>query len=85
MLFFTKLMELLNKGLEDAMEIAEQPLQPAPVDPDATFVPSPDRRRLLELASAVRAHEARVREQVASPRPHDLALYRRLRQIGSQG
>jgi hypothetical protein len=41
-----------------------------------------DRRRLLELAGAIRAHEARVRGQVASPRPHDLALYRRLRQIG---
>jgi hypothetical protein len=41
-----------------------------------------DRRRLLQLAEAIRAHEARVSAQVASPRPHDLELYRRLRQIG---
>ena len=52
------------------------------VEGDRAIVASLDRRRLLELAGAIRAHEARVRGQVASPRPHDLALYRRLRQIG---
>ena len=62
------------------METTEYPLQPT--DPDAALAASLDRRRLLELAGAIRDHEARVREQIASPRPHDLALYRRLRQIG---
>jgi hypothetical protein len=41
-----------------------------------------DRKRLLELAAAVRAHQASVSGLVGSARPHDLALYRRLRQIG---
>jgi len=52
------------------------------VEDERAIVASLDRRRLLELAGAIRAHESRVREQVASPRAHDLALYRRLRQIG---
>ena len=49
---------------------------------ERAVVTSLDRRRLIELAGAIRHHEARVRGQVASPRPHDLELYRRLRQIG---
>jgi len=38
-------------------------------------------RRLSALAQAVREHEARVRSQIGTPRPHDLVLHRRLRQI----
>jgi len=39
-------------------------------------------RRFSALAAAVRAHEARVRRQVAGgARPCDLVLYRRMRQI----
>ena len=53
-------------------------------DDERAIVAGLDRRRLLELAGAIRAHEARVRGQVMSPRPHDLALYRRLRQIGGE-
>ena len=68
------------------METQEHPIQRAPADRRPTeehpIVTSLDRRRLLELAGAIREHEARVRGQVASPRPHDLELYRRLRQIG---
>ena len=51
---------------------------------DRVFGTALDRRRVLALAGAIREHEARVRRQTASPRPHDLALYRRLRQIGGQ-
>ena len=71
------------------METQEHPIQRAPVDrrpptEEHSIVPSLDRRRLLELAGAIREHEARVRGQVVSPRPHDLELYRRLRQIGGE-
>src|SRR3954451_4120941 len=44
-----------------------------------------DRKRLLELAAAVRAHQANVSGQVGSARPHDVALYRRLRQSRGSG
>ncbi|HEX6117028.1 MAG TPA: hypothetical protein VFY99_07995 [Solirubrobacterales bacterium] len=71
------------------METKEHKIQRGPdsirggsVEDERTIVASLDRRRLLELAGAIRAHEARVRGQVANPRAHDLALYRRLRQIG---
>ena len=53
-------------------------------DDERAIVAGLDRRRLLELAGAIRVHEARVRGQVMSPRPHDLELYRRLRQIGGE-
>ena len=68
------------------METQEHPIQRTPAHRAPTeehaVVPSLDRRRLLELAGAIREHEARVRGQVLSPRAHDLELYRRLRQIG---
>jgi hypothetical protein len=38
-------------------------------------------RRFAALAAAVREHEARARGQLRGMRPHDAALYRRLRQI----
>jgi hypothetical protein len=38
-------------------------------------------RRFAALAAAVREHEARASAQLVGARPHDLALYRRLRQI----
>lgn len=38
-------------------------------------------RRFFALASAVREHEARVRESGIEPGPEDDALYRRLRQL----
>ena len=38
-------------------------------------------RRFSALAAAVREHEARVRRGIASARPYDLVLYRRMRQI----
>ena len=38
-------------------------------------------RRFAALAAAVREHESRTRSQLPAMRPHDLALYRRLRQI----
>jgi hypothetical protein len=38
-------------------------------------------RRFSALAAAVREHEARVRRGMASARPYDLVLYRRMRQI----
>jgi len=38
-------------------------------------------RRFSALAAAVREHEARVRRGIASARPCDLVLYRRMRQI----
>ncbi len=41
-----------------------------------------DQRRMYELAEAVRDHEAMLRSQIGGPRPHDLALYRRLRRVG---
>ena len=38
-------------------------------------------RRFAALAAAVREHESRARGQLPGLRPHDAALYRRLRQI----
>lgn len=38
-------------------------------------------RRFSALAAAVREHEARATRHTVGPRPHDVALYRRLRQI----
>jgi hypothetical protein len=38
-------------------------------------------RRLSALAEAVREHESTSRHYAVPPRPQDLALYRRLRQI----
>ena len=38
-------------------------------------------RRFAALAAAVREHEARGSAQLVGTRPHDIALYRRLRQI----
>jgi hypothetical protein len=60
-------------------------LRPQPPAPEQELQPAlelGDRRRLLELAAAVRTHQARVKDQFGSARSHDLALYRRLRQIG---
>ena len=51
-------------------------------DPDQLSFEPWDRSRLLELAAAVREHQARIEGQVGSARAHDLVLYRRLRQIG---
>jgi hypothetical protein len=41
-------------------------------------------RRFSALAAAVREHEARARRQVAGAKPHDIALYRRMRRILGQ-
>jgi hypothetical protein len=38
-------------------------------------------RRFAALAAAVREHESRARGELPGMRSHDLALYRRLRQI----
>ena len=38
-------------------------------------------RRFSALAAAVREHEARASRHTTGARPHDVALYRRLRQI----
>ena len=38
-------------------------------------------RRFSALAAAVREHEARAGRHTVGARPHDVALYRRLRQI----
>jgi len=38
-------------------------------------------RRFSALAAAVREHEARATRHTVGARPHDVALYRRLRQI----
>ncbi len=38
-------------------------------------------RRFSALAAAVREHEARASRHTVGARPHDVALYRRLRQI----
>jgi hypothetical protein len=38
-------------------------------------------RRFSALAAAVREHEARASRHTVGPRPHDVTLYRRLRQI----
>jgi hypothetical protein len=38
-------------------------------------------RRFSALAAAVREHEARATRHTAGARPHDVTLYRRLRQI----
>jgi len=38
-------------------------------------------RRFSALAAAIREHEANVRRREYMMRPHDAALYRRLRQI----
>ena len=67
---------------EHKIQRAAESMRGGSVEDDRVIVASLDRRRLLELAGAIRDHEARVRDQVASPRPHDLALYRRLRRIG---
>jgi hypothetical protein len=40
-------------------------------------------RRFSTLAAAVREHEARAGAQRVGARPHDLALYRRLRRISA--
>jgi hypothetical protein len=38
-------------------------------------------RRFSALAAAVREHEAKASRHTIGARPHDVALYRRLRQI----
>jgi len=38
-------------------------------------------RRFSALAAAVREHEAKATRHTVGARPHDVALYRRLRQI----
>jgi hypothetical protein len=40
-------------------------------------------RRFAALAAAVREHEVRGAAQVVRGRPHDQALYRRLRQLSA--
>jgi hypothetical protein len=40
-------------------------------------------RRFSALAAAVRDHEIRAATQVAGQRPHDQALYHRLRELSS--
>ncbi len=42
-------------------------------------------RRFLDLAAAVRDHEAAVGRREVAARPQDLYLYRRLRQICGTG
>jgi hypothetical protein len=39
--------------------------------------------RLTDLAAAIRDHEGQTARQPLGPRPHDAALYRRLRQAGT--
>ena len=39
--------------------------------------------RLTDLAGAIRHHEGQTLRQPLGPRPHDAALYRRLRQAGA--
>jgi len=41
-------------------------------------------RRFSALAAAVREHEARASRHTVGSRPHDVALYRRLRQISAE-
>jgi hypothetical protein len=41
-------------------------------------------RRFSALAAAVREHEARASAQPIGARPHDVALYRSLRQISAE-
>ena len=67
---------------EHKIQRATDSMRGGSVEDERAIVASLDRRRLLELAGAIRDHEARVRDQVASPRPHDLTLYRNLRRIG---
>ena len=38
-------------------------------------------RHFSALAAAVREHEASARRQVSGAKPHDIALYRRMRRI----
>jgi hypothetical protein len=40
-----------------------------------------DNRRLAEVITAIWEHERRTRQLSTGPRPHDTALYRRLRRI----
>jgi hypothetical protein len=42
-------------------------------------------RRFSALASAIREHEVRAGAHLVTERPHDQALYRRLRQLSAQG
>jgi hypothetical protein len=60
-------------------------LEPAPptLDPNVTRLVQRELhdRRFSALAAAVRDHEARARQLLVGVRPHDLELYRRLRQI----
>jgi hypothetical protein len=42
-------------------------------------------RRFLALAAAIREHEARAAVHLVRERPHDQALYQRLRQLSGQG
>jgi len=45
-----------------------------------------DNRRLAEVITAIWEHERRTRQLSTGPRPHDAALYQRLRRIiGSRG
>jgi hypothetical protein len=41
-------------------------------------------RRFSALASAIREHEVRAGSHLVTERPHDQALYRRLRQLSAQ-
>ncbi len=41
-------------------------------------------RRFSALAAAVRDHEARAATQIVRNRPHDQALYRRLRELANR-
>ena len=61
------------------------------LEPTTTATINPSVTRLVQcelrgkgfsaLAAAVREHEAGARAQLVGARPHDLELYRRLRQI----
>ena len=65
------------------METKEHPLVLHPEERELLVREAADSRRLYELAAAVRDHEATIRTHIGGPRPHDLALYRRLRRIGA--
>jgi hypothetical protein len=41
-------------------------------------------RRFRALAAAIRVHETRAAGQIVGNRPHDQALYRRLRELSDQ-
>jgi hypothetical protein len=60
-----------------------EPTTPATIEPRVTSRVQRELhgKRYSALAAAVREHEAGARAQLVGVRPHDLELYRRLRQI----